>query len=62
LPDFLFCRLTFFVQAKRRKIFLIFFKKKMIPSKIFYNKNYFTSKQTEHKNTHKSKLKESPPS
>jgi hypothetical protein len=41
---------NFFVQAKYRKIFLrkSFFLK-MISSKIFYDENYFMSKQTEYK-------------
>jgi len=42
-----FC--NFFVRTKRQKIFsrkLLFLK--MISSKIFYDGNYFTSKQTEH--------------
>jgi hypothetical protein len=46
--DFAFC--NFFVQAKHRKIFfekIIFLK--IISSKLFYDGNHFTSKQTEHK-------------
>lgn len=40
---------NFFVRTKRRKIFSRkFFFLKMISLKIFYNENYFTSKQTEH--------------
>jgi hypothetical protein len=53
LPDSsdgsIFAFRDFFVRTKRRKIFsrkLYFLK--MISSKIFYDENHFTSKQTEH--------------
>jgi hypothetical protein len=45
---FFFC--NFLVRTKRRKIFSRnFFFLKMISSKIFYDGNHFTSKQTKHK-------------
>jgi hypothetical protein len=66
LPDSgdscLFALRNFFVQAKYWKVFSrkSFFLK-LISSKIFYNRNHFTSKQTEHKKklkTHKPKKQE----
>jgi hypothetical protein len=54
LPDSgdscIFTSRNFFVRTKRRKMFSrkLFFLK-MISSKIFYDENHFTSKQTVHK-------------